>query len=179
MLSYMPNGDLERKIKDVGDQPINIFSDLYRILCRLTDITKEIKDYNTLFVDTTKLRGILDKFYRSLDWEPFEYYPTPVTSDGADYDDLDTELLESGYVYHLHNLVGYNAGSSITQCSLGYVSGANFMIMRKRSADNPFETVEYVGDIVLKPTDKIRIRFHDAEDGDKLYLFANGIRRRA
>jgi len=175
----MPGEDLEREIKSVGDNPINIFSSLYKILGQLTDITKEIKDYNTLFVDSTNLRNLLDKFYRSLDWEPFEYYPAPITSAGATYDDLDTGSLESGYVYHLHNLVGYNAGTSLTQCSLGYVSGTTFMIMRKRSADNPFETVEYVGDIVLKPTDKIRIRFHNAASGDVLSLFANGIRRRA
>lgn len=175
----MPNGDLEREIKSIGNTLVNIFPDIHRILAELTYVTKEIKDYSTLFIDSTKLRDLLDKFYRSLDWEPFECYPTPKTSAGADYDDVDTELLESGYVYHLHNLVGYNAGTSITQCSLGYVSGDTFMIMRKRSADNPFETVEYVGDIVLKPTDKIRIRFHNAANEDKLYLFANGIRRRA
>ncbi|GAH15958.1 unnamed protein product, partial [marine sediment metagenome] len=40
----MPNGDLEKKIHNIGGQPINIFSDLYKSLNDLNSLVKEIKD---------------------------------------------------------------------------------------------------------------------------------------
>jgi len=174
----MPNGDIEKEKEELRIQRDALFQANRRAIEHLAEISGRVEDYITLFIDTNNVAPLFKKLYNSIDWAPFEFYPLPLTSAGEDYNDVDTEALEPGYIYHLHNLVGYCEGTAITQCSLGYVSGATFMVMRKRSADNPFETVEYVGDIVLKGTDKIRIRFHNAEDGDKLYLFANGIKRR-
>ena len=91
---------------------------------------------------------------------------------------METERLPLGWIYFVKNIVGYEEGTEITQLSIGYVSGDTFMIMKKSSAQNPFETVGYHGEIVLKETDRIRVRFHNTTSGDKLYMYVNGVRRR-
>jgi len=78
----------------------------------------------------------------------------------------------------LKNLVAYNAGSGISQATLGYMSGNVFMILKKGSTDNPNHTVEYHHEAVLKETDRIFVQFDNATVGDTLYMFANGVKRR-
>ena len=115
---------------------------------------------------------------RHYEFAPFEKYIHVPNAAGSTTEDLDTDRLEAGWIYYLMNLVGLCTGSGISQASIGYVSGNTFMIMKKRSADNPFETIEYHHEIILKETDIIRVRFYNATENDDLYLFANGIKRR-
>jgi len=86
--------------------------------------------------------------------------------------------MKEGYIYELLNMVAYNAGSGISQATMGYVSGATFMIQKKGSTDNPYHTVEYHHRVMLKETDKIRCEFSNATAADALYFYANGIKRR-
>jgi len=81
-------------------------------------------------------------------------------------------------VYTITNLVAWVDGSSITQASLGYVSAERFWIMRKRSAQDPFETVEYQGELILKEGDRVQVTFFNTTAGDKLYVYTNGYKRR-
>jgi hypothetical protein len=118
------------------------------------------------------------EFLNYLNTEPFEFYVKVDSASGADPQDLDTTHLQPGWIYFLHNIIGLESGSGITQCSLGYVSGGTFMVMKKESTDNPYQTVEFHGQIVLKQGDQIRARFHGATATDKLELFANGIKRK-
>jgi len=83
---------------------------------------------------------------------------------------LETERLPLGWIYFVKNIVGYEEGTEITQLSIGYVSGDTFMIMKKSSAQNPFETVGYHGEIVLKETDRIRVRFHNNIWGQTIHV---------
>jgi len=75
-------------------------------------------------------------------------------------------------------MIAYNAGSGISQATMGYVSGATFMIQTKGSTDNPYHTHEYHHSVMLKETDKIRCEFSNATADDNLYFYANGIKRR-
>lgn len=109
--------------------------------------------------------------------EPFDVYKKVDSAAGGTTQDLDSEILQPGWIYFLHNLVGLESGSGVTQCSLGYVSGATFMVMKKDSTDNPYQTVEFHGEIELKEGDIIRARFHGATATDRLEMFANGIKR--
>ena len=105
---------------------------------------------------------------------PFSFYEQNLSSDGSATVDLTVKGLKTGWVYELNSLVGWVDGSTLTQCSLGYVANGRFNIIRKRGTDNPFETVDWQGKINLKEGDKIRIRYHNTASGDKLYLWANG-----
>ena len=50
--------------------------------------------------------------------------------------------------------------------------------MKKDSTDNPFQTVGYYHEMVLKEGEQVQIRYHNTASGDKLYLWANGYARR-
>jgi len=91
---------------------------------------------------------------------------------------LQTDLLKPGWLYTVTNIVAYNKGSGVTQAALGYESAGCFWIMKKRSAQDPYETVEYNGELTLKESDRIRVDFVNTTAGDPLYVFINGYRRR-
>lgn len=86
--------------------------------------------------------------------------------------------MKPGWTYHVLNVTGFVDGSDLTQCSIGYISEGRFNVMRKKSADDPFETVEYVGEMVIKEGEQVQICFHNTASADKLYLWANGYARR-
>lgn len=115
---------------------------------------------------------------RHLGVEPISFYKQNLSSVGSVDVDLKTVRMKPDYTYHFLNVVGFVSGTSLTQASIGFISEGRFNIMRKRSTDDPFETVEYVGEMVLKEGEQIQIRFHNTAEGDKLYLWANGYARR-
>lgn len=86
--------------------------------------------------------------------------------------------MEDGWIYEILNMVAYNAGSGVSQATIGYVSGATFMIQKKGSTDNPYHTVEFHHKVMLKETDKLRCEFANATAGDILKFYANGVRRK-
>jgi len=86
--------------------------------------------------------------------------------------------MKTGYTYEVLNMIAYNAGSGISQATMGYVSGSTFMIQTKGSTDNPYHTVEFHHHVMLKETDKIHCEFSNATANDNLYFYANGIQRR-
>lgn len=86
--------------------------------------------------------------------------------------------MRPGWIYEVLNMVAYNEGSGISQATIGYVSGATFMIQKKGSTDNPFHTVEFHHRVMLKETDKLRCEFANASSGDVLKFYANGVKRR-
>lgn len=87
-------------------------------------------------------------------------------------------ILKSGWIYTVTNIVAYSLGGDVTQAALGYVSAERFWIMKKRSAQDPYETVEYNGELCLKEGDRIRVDFENTTAGDALYVFINGYQRR-
>jgi hypothetical protein len=86
--------------------------------------------------------------------------------------------MKIGWIYTVTNIVAYAIGTDVTQAAIGYVSGERFWIMKKRSAQNPYETVEYQGELCLKEGDVIRVDFENTTAGNALYVFINGYRRR-
>lgn len=86
--------------------------------------------------------------------------------------------MKPGWTYEVLNMVALNEGSGISQATLGYVSGATFMVQKKGSTDNPFHTVEYHHHVFLKETDKLRCEFANATAEDVLKFYANGVKRR-
>lgn len=96
---------------------------------------------------------------------------------GNTSDFLETDILEGDYLWEIHSIVALNAGSSITQAAVGYVSTGVFHILKKDSADNPFQSVGFYGKADLRAGMKIRAQFYNTTAGEGLYLFVNGIRR--
>lgn len=109
---------------------------------------------------------------------PFEYYVKLDSAVGSGDEDLQTDKLKPGWEYHVTNICAWEEGTGLPQCSLGYLSGSTFMLMKKDSVDSPFQTVNYVGDIILKETDRIMTRFNNTDATDTLHMYVNGWKRR-
>ncbi len=84
---------------------------------------------------------------------------------GGTTEDLTDEALKPGWVYHLQHMTAYDQGGNVTQAALGFIEGVTFCVVKKRSSQDPFETVEWDGDITLKETDKIMVRFFNTTAG--------------
>lgn len=91
---------------------------------------------------------------------------------------LKSKIMKSGWVYTITNICAYVEGTSLTQAALGYESGGRFWIMKKRGTDDPFETVDLHSEVVIKEGDRIQVTFYNTTAGDKLYVYANGYKRR-
>jgi len=115
---------------------------------------------------------------RHLEVVQFEFYDRIASAAGDVTDVIESSGLKPGWTYEILNMIAYNEGSGISQATIGYVSGATFMIQKKGSTDNPFHTVEYHHRVMLKEGDKIRCVFDNAAAADVLMFYANGIKRR-
>lgn len=108
----------------------------------------------------------------------YDDYAQNLNAAGDTSDFLETSILTAGYIYDIYNIVALDAGTSITQAAVGYISSNIFRILRKDSADNPFQSVGFSGLAVLRGGQKIRAQFYNTTAGEKLYLFVNGLRRK-
>jgi len=115
---------------------------------------------------------------RHLEEVQFEFYDKIDSAAGTSADFIESKSMREGWVYEVLNMVAYNTGSGISQATMGYVSGATFMIQTKGSTDNPFHTVEFHHRVFLKETDKLRCEFANATATDTLKFYANGVKRR-
>jgi len=115
---------------------------------------------------------------RHLEEVQFEFYDKIDSAAGTSADVIESDGLKPGWIYEVLNMVAYNEGSGVSQATMGYVSGATFMIQTKGSTDNPFHTVEFHHRVFLKETDKLQCMFSNATAADVLKFYANGVKRR-
>jgi len=108
----------------------------------------------------------------------YDDYAQNLSAAGTSADFLETDILDDGWLYYIHNIVAFNNGSDITQAAVGYVSAEIFRILCKDSADNPFQSVGFSGLAVLRGGQKIRAQFYNTTAGEEIYLYVNGVRRR-
>jgi len=115
---------------------------------------------------------------RYLEKVPFEFYDKIDSAAGTSADVIESSGLKPGWIYEVFNMVAENAGAGVSQATMGYVSGATFMIQTKGSTDNPYHTHEFHGTVFLKETDKLRCEFSNATAEDVLKFYVNGVKRR-
>ena len=115
---------------------------------------------------------------RHLEKVPFKFYGIIDSAAGTSADFIQSKAMREGWIYEIFNMIALNAGSGISQATLGYVSGSTFMIQTKGSTDNPYHTHEFHGRVFFKETDKLRCEFSNATAADVLKFYANGVKRR-
>jgi len=115
---------------------------------------------------------------RHLEKVPFEFYDKIDSAAGTAADVIESSGLKPGWIYEVFNMVAENAGAGVSQATMGYVSGATFMIQTKGSTDNPYHTHEFHHQVFLKETDKLRCEFSNATATDVLKFYVNGVKRR-
>jgi len=107
-------------------------------------------------------------------WELYEDFSEKVASLDTTAQTLDIKALRPGYVYIINNIVAIEAGTKPTTIAIGYVRTGKFYLLTRKVIDNDNESLEYVGQVLLREGDVIRAIFYGATEGDTADVYANG-----
>lgn len=88
--------------------------------------------------------------------------------------DLDLEVLKSGWTYIINNITAIEEGTKPTTIELGFVRSGHFQRLTWQTPSNNDDSVDWTGQLVLRETDVIRARFKGATAANTIYLYANG-----
>jgi len=107
-------------------------------------------------------------------WRPWDEWNRKIGSLDTTTQNLDVTLLEPDSIYVMTNLTGLGTGTKPTTVALGYIRTDKFMILTKQTPANNNDSVDYVGQVILREGDMLRAEFKGATEGDTIELFANG-----
>jgi hypothetical protein len=107
-------------------------------------------------------------------WHMFDAHEKKVGSLDTTTQNIDHDMLQSGWVYVVTNITALETGTKPTTISIGYVRGATYHILTKQTPANNNDSVEYVGQVILREHDKVRACFKGATEGDTAEVFING-----
>lgn len=111
-------------------------------------------------------------------WSLFDLYKDKEGSLSTGTEDLDSDIMQTGFIYIITNITGLETGTKPTTVSLGYTRGGVYHILTKQTPANNNDSVDYVGQLVLREGDAIRARFKGATTGNTIELFVNGYKIR-
>jgi len=109
---------------------------------------------------------------------PFNLHYQKAGSLDTTSQDLDSDVFEAGYIYIITSICAWCDGTGTPQIHLGIVDGATFFRYEVATVGNAEDSVEYVGQLMCKETDKIRARFEGATANDTAHLYINGYKIR-
>lgn len=111
-------------------------------------------------------------------WHMFDIHEKKVEGLDTSSQNLDHDMLQSGWVYVVTNITALETGTKADRVTIGYVRGATFHILTKQTPQNNDDSVDYVGQVILREHDKLRANFEGATANDTIELFANGYKIR-
>lgn len=112
-------------------------------------------------------------------WHPYDGYNRKIAGLDTTTQNIDTDQLEDGWVYVINNICGLETGTKPTTVALGYVRAGKFYTKTKQTPQNNNDSVEYSGQVVLFPGDKIRAEFKGATGADTAEVIVDGYKFRA
>jgi len=107
-------------------------------------------------------------------FEPFNISVKKAGSLNAISQRLETGHLETGWLYVITTITAYEEGAGTPQIKVGLRDGETDFIFESGTVGNAEDTVEYVGQLMAKETDRIFALFEGATITDTVYLFVNG-----
>lgn len=124
-------------------------------------------------LDTTLYMAALYSI-RVNQFEPFNISVRKTGSLDTTSQRLETKPLETGWVYIITTITAYEEGTGTPQIKIGIRDGVTDFVFESSTAGNAEDSVEYVGQLMAKETDKIFALFENATAADTAYLFING-----
>lgn len=89
-----------------------------------------------------------------------------------------TPAFEPGYIYIITTITGVDYTDAAHQVRLGILDGATHFVFESATVANAGDSVEYVGQLMAKETDKIFAEFRSIGASDDVNLFVNGYKIR-
>ena len=111
-------------------------------------------------------------------WEMHDEHEQKVAGLDTTTQNLDTKKLKGSYIYIINNITGVEDGTKPTAIRIGFVRGSHFhrLTIQTPAANN--DSVEYIGQVILREGDRIRAQFWGATAADTIHLYANGYKIR-
>lgn len=111
-------------------------------------------------------------------FEPFNLQVVQVGGNDTTSEILLTEQFEAGYVYVITSVSASDADDAAHQIKVGILDGVTYFVYESATVANAGDSVEYVGQLMAKETDKIFAEFRSVGASDTIKLFVNGYRIR-
>lgn len=111
-------------------------------------------------------------------WEMHDEHEQKVDNLDPVSQNLDTKKLKGSYIYIINNITAVEEWTKPTTIALGFVRGSHFHRLTIQTPANNSDTVEYVGQVILREGDRIRAQFKVATETDTIHLYANGYKIR-
>jgi len=87
-------------------------------------------------------------------------------------------VFEPGFVYVITSVCGHDPDDAAHQIQIGIVDGVTDCVYQSATIANADDSVEYVGQLMCKETDKIYVDFLAVGATDSLHISMNGYRIR-
>ncbi len=88
------------------------------------------------------------------------------------------DVFEPGYVYVITSICGIDVTDSGHQIRIGVTDGSTDLVFESATVSAAGDSVEYVGQLMLKETDKVYVEFRGAGASDTLRANMNGYKIR-
>lgn len=91
---------------------------------------------------------------------------------------VEFDQFEKGYVYVITSICCIDVDDAAHQILIGVKDGSTYLVFEGATVANQRDTVEYVGQLMLKETDRVYAEFRGVGAGDVLRINVNGYKIR-
>ena len=109
---------------------------------------------------------------------PFNLHVKKTSGSDTTSQYLYTEQFEPGYVYIITSICAMDVTDAAHQVKVGIYDGVTRFVYEGSTVANAGDSVEYVGQLMCKETDKIFAEFRSIGENDEIHLFVNGYKVR-
>jgi len=109
---------------------------------------------------------------------PFNLHVKKLSGSDTTSQYLYTEQFESGYVYIITSICAMDVTDAAHQVKVGIYDGVTPFVYEAATVGNIGDSVEYVGQLMCKETDKIFAEFRSIGASDEIHLYVNGYKIR-
>jgi len=105
---------------------------------------------------------------------PFNLHVIKTSGSDTTSQYLYTDVFEPGYVYVITSICAEDNTDAAHQIKVGVKDGATHFVYEASTVANIGDSVEYVGQLMCKETDKIFAEFRSIGVSDEIHLYVNG-----
>jgi len=109
---------------------------------------------------------------------PFNLHVKKTSGSDTTSQYLYTEQFESGYIYIITSICAEDNTDAAHQIKVGILDGATHFVYEAATVANIGDSVEYVGQLMCKETDRIFAEFRSIGASDEIHLYVNGYKIR-
>ena len=109
---------------------------------------------------------------------PFNLHVKKTSGSDTTSQYLYTEQFDPGYVYIITSICAMDVTDAAHQVKVGIYDGVTPFVYESSTVANAGDSVEYVGQLMCKETDKIFAEFRSIGENDEIHLFVNGYKIR-